>query len=248
MLFTLEDTKLSRGGQAIAMLPLIWAINSNAIPCTIWILLEALKRPGMFQRLRKEVAPSMRTDDSGKLTIDIPSLLANSPLLYAMYLETLRACTSSTVTRRVAEDTECDGYILKTGSHIMSPSWLPAHGAMWDVPGHPAKQFWPERFIEMPKHAPRNPDEKTAYETAMRPENFFPYGGGNVICSGRFFAKQEIMAAVAIFITKFDIEFQGWVTLRGKTSDREARPDETLAGAGVLPPDRDMMVSVKRIS
>jgi cytochrome P450 len=145
------------------------------------------------------------------------------------------------------EDLECDGYILKQGNQIMSPSWLPNHSELWDVPGHPATEFWPERFIEMPKMKSSNPDEKSQYETAMRPENFFPYGGGNVMCTGRLFAKQEILAAVALLVLKFDIEPQGWVTADGKKSDRAAKLSAGFDGAGVIPPDRDMLVRMTRI-
>jgi len=67
-----------------------------------------------------------------------------------------------------------------------------------------------------------------------------------MICTGRFFAKQEIMAAVALFVLKFDIEPLDWVTLSGKSSDRPAKPDENYAGAGLLPPDRDLMVKLRR--
>lgn len=94
---------------------------------------------------------------------------------------------------------------------------------------------------------PADPNEKSQFEQAMKQDHFFPYGGGNMVCTGRFFAKQEIMAAAAIMILKFDIEPQGWVTLGGKTSERAARPDENFAGAGVLPPDRDMMVKITRV-
>lgn len=73
------------------------------------------------------------------------------------------------------------------------------------------------------------------------------FGGGNVICTGRFFAKQEIMVAAALFILKFEIEPQGWVTHSGKMATRAAMPDASFAGSGVLPPDRDMMVRIKRI-
>ena len=68
-----------------------------------------------------------------------------------------------------------------------------------------------------------------------------------MICTGRFFAKQEIMTAAALFILKFDIEPQGWVTSSGKSSYRPAKPDENYAGAGILPPDRDLMVKLRRI-
>lgn len=66
------------------------------------------------------------------------------------------------------------------------------------------------------------------------------------MCTGRFFAKQEILAAAALLILKFDIKPLKWVTLNGKPSDRPAKPDENYAGAGILPPDRDLMVNLTR--
>ena len=53
--------------------------------------------------------------------------------------------------------------------------------------------------------------------------------------------------AAALFILKFEIELQGWATHSGKKSNRAAKPDESYASSGVLPPDRDMMVKIKRI-
>ncbi|KAH9224549.1 cytochrome P450 [Leptodontidium sp. 2 PMI_412] len=242
----LDNVGISEDGQASALLPMIWAINSNAIPCAVWIIFECIQRPGLIDRLREEVSASAITDQNGELTIDVPNLIAQSPLLTSIYLECLRVRSSNTITRMLIEDMECDGYVLKKGSHIMSPSWLPSHGPLWDVDGHPANEFWPERFIEMPKIKPSDPEEKTQFELAMKPDQFFPYGGGTMMCSGRFFAKQEIMVAAALLVLKFDIEPLNWVTLSGKQSDRPARPDENYAGAGVLPPDRDLMVNLRR--
>lgn len=76
---------------------------------------------------------------------------------------------------------------------------------------------------------------------------YLAYGGGNLICTGRFFAKQEILAAAAILIMKFDFEPQQWITHEGKKSTRPARPDEDFAGSGILPPDRDLMVTMRRV-
>ncbi|PVH88775.1 cytochrome P450 [Cadophora sp. DSE1049] len=242
----MDSVGLSQDGQASAFLPMIWAINSNAIPCAVWVIFESLQRPGLIDCLREEVSASAIIDENGELTIDVPKLISQSPLLTSIYLECLRVRSSNTVTRKLIEDLECDGYVLKKGNHIMSPSWLPSHGPLWDVEGHPANQFWPERFIEMPKMRPSDPEGKAQFDLAMKPDHFFPYGGGGMICTGRFFAKQEIMAAVALFVLKFDVEPLNWITLSGKSSERPAKPDENYAGAGLLPPDRDLMVKLRR--
>ena len=87
-----------------------------------------------------------------------------------------------------------------------------------------------------------------------------------MICTGRFFAKQEIMAAVALLVLKFDMEeLENWVTLDGKFSARPAKLADGYAGAGVskskshtnlrvstktyltVPPDRDIRLKMRRI-
>ncbi len=81
----------------------------------------------------------------------------------------------------------------------------------------------------------------------MRTENFYPYGGGMNVCAGRQFAKQEIFAAVAILVLKFDLEPLDWVNHDGSKSDRAAQVTPSYAGGGILPPDRDIMVRFRRI-
>ena len=88
---------------------------------------------------------------------------------------------------------------------------------------------------------------KNAFAAATRPENFFPYGGGNVIYSGRFFAKQEILAAVALLVLKFEMEVVEWVKGDGSKSERPAEMAHGYVGAGVAPPDRDLVVRMRRV-
>ncbi|KAF4634917.1 hypothetical protein G7Y89_g3177 [Cudoniella acicularis] len=224
---TLADGGISRDGQAATMLPVIWAFRVYFSVCATEFSVQ--QSPTTL-----ESSASMSPSYS-------PTALSSHP------------CTSNVSEHaapphipKLLDDFDFDGYVLKKGGQIMCSSWPPNFDAIWDVPSHPATPFWPERHIEMPKMKPSNPDDKSQYETAMKQENFFPYGGGGMICTGRFFAKQEIMAAVAIFLLKLDIEPQGWATHKGKKSGQAARPDEGYVGAGILPRDRDMPVKLKR--
>jgi len=57
---------------------------------------------------------------------------------------------------------------------------------LWDVPAHPADSFRAERFIEMPKLKPSNPDEKSQFDMAMKPDNFFrQYSRGKSLFSNQ---------------------------------------------------------------
>lgn len=60
------------------------------------------------------------------------------------------------------------------------------------------------------------------------------------MCPGRHFAKQEILLAIAIIVTKFDMEFVEWVNPNGSRSHKAPEDDGSFAGFVVTPPDRDM--------
>ena len=60
------------------------------------------------------------------------------------------------------------------------------------------------------------------------------------MCPGRHFAKQEIFLAIAIMVTRFDMEFLEWVTPDGSKSHKPPEDDKSFAGFVVTPPDRDM--------
>jgi len=67
------------------------------------------------------------------------------------------------------------------------------------------------------------------------------------MCPGRHFAKQEIILAVAKFLTQFDIEFVEWTKLDGSKSDRGPLTNDKNFGAAAVPPDRDMKIRWKRL-
>jgi len=67
------------------------------------------------------------------------------------------------------------------------------------------------------------------------------------MCPGRHFAKQEIMATLAIIVTTFDVEMVEWVSIDGKTaSDRPAQDNLKYSGSATLPPDRDLKIRWRR--
>ncbi|GKT43290.1 cholesterol 7-alpha-monooxygenase [Colletotrichum spaethianum] len=79
-----------------------------------------------------------------------------------------------------------------------------------------------------------------------RPSSFFPYGGGYVMCPGRHFAKQEIMLAIAVLVTKFEIEFVEWTNSDGSKSDKPPQDDARFAGFIAMSPDRDAKIRWRR--
>lgn len=81
----------------------------------------------------------------------------------------------------------------------------------------------------------------------------FRRGGGRHQCAGKSFAKAEILFTVAVLLVGFDIEVVGWEMLskgesyaKGIPSDRAASVNPSHYGFGVLKPDRDLRIKIKK--
>ncbi|KAK2059469.1 cytochrome P450 [Colletotrichum caudatum] len=228
----------------------ISGINSNSIPQATWAVMEVVKDPSLFKAVREEVQEAQITDPgTGRATFDMPKLVA-LPLLQSIYVETLRMHVSINITREVLESMEIEGYFLEKGSLVQAPTQIGHFDEeVWGAEGHPASEFWAERHVKYAEKVDEAGNVKKVKEFSMagRPSEFFPFGGGISMCPGRFFAKQEIMLAVAMIVTRFDVEFEDWVKFDGSRSDRPAINDKAYVGAGSVPPDRDMKIRWKRL-
>ena len=80
--------------------------------------------------------------------------------------------------------------------------------------------------------APKFAPEKVAGQ-------FIPYGGGENICPGRFYAKQEAMAGMAMFLAKFEIELQ-------LEPGRVLEPNKKQFGFGVMEPKGEIRARMRR--
>lgn len=224
----MEKYGLGLDGRASFQMGLIWSINSNAIPMTSWIIIEVLRRPEIYKRIKEEVASVF---DHESKHIDIGEM-RKLPLLNSVYLECLRLRSSVFVVRKLRESIELDGYTLKQGNLILAPSYL-AHNApeVWTTTSYPPEEFWPERFIKKGS-------------SGIASGNYFPYGGGVAMCPGRNYAKQEILSAAVLFFAHFNAEPLRFVDGNGKTSDRG--PEVGNEARGVARVDRDMVVRLWR--
>ncbi|KAI3528664.1 hypothetical protein CSPX01_16066 [Colletotrichum filicis] len=236
----------SRAGMYIGS---ITGINSNSVPQTAWAVMEVIKDRSLFQAVRQEVdSVSIIDPKTGKRTFDVAKLVT-LPLLQSIYVETLRMHVSINITREVMEPMELDGYHLSKGSLVQAPTQIGhREESVWGVEGHPASEFWAERHIKFVEKEDEDGKLQRVKEFAVagRPSDFFPYGGGVSMCPGRFFAKQEIMLAVAMIASRFDIEFEDWVNFDGSHSERSPINDKAYVGAGAVPPDRDMRMRWRR--
>jgi cytochrome P450 len=196
-----------------------------------YMLIEMIHDPSLLSRVHDELGSVAGLGTACTTELDVTAL-CNLPLLNSVYKECLRLRASIPLTRRLNNDIEIDGYTLRAGNFILAPSWLSHQDEkIWSVPDHPANVFWAERFMHN--------------KEAVKAGDFFPYGGGNIICPGRFFAKQEILAAVAMIITSFDLAFVKNVHLDGTTSQRGPGIDD-CESRGIISLDRDVVVRMRR--
>ncbi|KAE9363129.1 cytochrome P450 [Stipitochalara longipes BDJ] len=223
----------------------VWAQNANSLPVTCWALIELIKDKSLFTAVRAEVSTAL--DIEGKLDV---KKVAELPLLQSVFFETLRLHIAVNITRQVTEEMVLDGYTLKKGHLVQTPSLI-SHldESTWSDPGHPASEFWAERHITYVDRddGSGNKIRDRQFSLAGRAGNFFPFGGGISICAGRHFAKQEIMAAIALVVSKFDFELEGYVAMDGKKSERGPLDDVWYCGTAAMPPDRDLMVKMTRV-
>lgn len=72
--------------------------------------------------------------------------------------------------------------------------------------GPQVREFRPERFLD--KDIARSP-------------SFKPFGGGITYCSGRFIAKREVLAFVAVVLHRYDIELKDSSTVLPRLDDKK---------------------------
>lgn len=204
--------------------------------------MEIIKQPSFLQAVRDEVATVMQSDpETGGLRIDHQKLVA-LPLLQFIFTETLRLRVNFNIMREVEQPTTLDGYAIPKGVMLQAPMQVAHYDEkVWNAAGdHPANTFWAERHI-------RYTSQRTKRTCAMAesPASYFPFGGGANFCPGRRLAKSEIFTTVALVVSRFDIEFLGWVDSKGLPSSRAAESDLRFSGAGAMPLDRDMLLRWK---
>lgn len=102
-------------------------------------------------------------------------------------------------TRIVVEDTLIAGKVFKKGGTVMLPVRTQHMSrAVW---GDDVDSFVPDRFLQ---HSTPTTNERSLAKDKER--WLRPFGGGNSLCPGRFFAQYEILSMVASLIWRYDME------------------------------------------
>lgn len=159
-------------------------INANAYKSAFWTLAYVLHDESLVGALREEIAPIFAQG-----TTNLGSRIEGCRLLESVYLESLRLSSSSATIRAVQHTTTVGGFTLQKGIKILVPfCQLHLDDSVW---GPTPTQFDPERFLKN-GHLRQSP-------------SFKPFGGGTTYCPGRFLARLEVMALVAVVLHRFDV-------------------------------------------
>lgn len=119
------------------------------------------------------------------------------------------------------------------------------------TPGHPASEFWAARHVKEVETRGDNgiPSKQLEFSLAGKTKSFLPYGGGISMCAGRNFAKPEVLLAVAVMVSRLEVNFESatWLKPDGSLSDRPAHDLDAGTNAIAAPPDRDMRVKIRAV-
>ncbi len=194
--------------------------NTNAFKVCFWLLSHMVFDPALMKSIRTETESGVR---GGK--VNIAHLLDHCPRLDAAFNETLRLYGNASSARHVLAPTAVGNMILRPGNKLL----LPYRQLHFDptIFGTDVKTFNAQRFLD---------------NSALgRSPSYRPFGGGSTYCSGRFIARREVYAFVALALKRFDLTLQD-------SKRHFPRLDETTPSLGIIGPisGDDVKLKIRR--
>jgi Cytochrome P450 len=170
----------------------------NSSPSAFWTLYHIFSDQSVLDEVRAALTPLLESttiDGSPNYELDV-SHIRDVPILKSVFHEALRHYANGKGTRKVVEDMDFgNGYNLKKGTFIFIPNRpYHFHEPTW---GPTVNDFDPHRFMNI--KTPRGA--------------YLPFGGGQSLCPGRFFAQNQILSMCAMMALRYDIgpRSGGWV-------------------------------------
>jgi cytochrome P450 len=196
---------LSNRNTARALVGSILAIVGNTIPTMFWILGHIYSDASLLTAIRQELEATLPQDimsQPSKVEVDVAAIREKCPLFMSSYEEVLRMTAGIATVRYTMSDTMINNrWLLKKDATIQMPTaFIHADPNTW---GSDANIFNPKRFVNT-KSLPQ--DQRSKRNTAFR-----PFGGGNTLCPGRYFAFHEIISFVATIMLGFEMKPAGGV-------------------------------------
>lgn len=183
-----------------------------------------LHDPTLLNSIQEETKPAF---DGGK--VEMACLLNSSPRLNALFDEVLRLTNSSSSVRSVVSEAVVGNFIFRAGTKVI----IPYRQLHFDqaVFGENAHELDAERFLKN-KNLNRSP-------------NYRPFGGGSTFCPGRFIARQEVIAFVAIVLKRFNVRLGN-----SENGSKQTFPslEEAKPCLGVMGPreKEDLIIEISR--
>lgn len=175
-----------------------FAVLGNTVPCALWVLYHVFSDDQVLADIRREVEAivqeSQDSEGASIKSIDLASVTKSCPVLLSTFQETMRYRAVAPGARILLEDVLLDGrYHLKKGSMLMIP--VPVQHTDTLAWGDTVGEFDHLRFIRKPGPGTQKLDKRA----------FRAFGGGHVLCPGRHFASDEIIALTALLVLQFDV-------------------------------------------
>ncbi|KAK0129203.1 hypothetical protein ONS95_001138 [Cadophora gregata] len=229
----LSDAGLNNADIGSFDIGILMAATMNSNPGLFWLLSYIYTIPNLLSSIRSEltsITTLTTSSDNGlrEATLNISLLHQKCPLLISTWQETMRVKAAIVSSQVVVEDTLLNStYLLKKGSVIQMPC-TPMHtsSSNW---GDSAGDFSPSRFLPSSIESLSKDDKK------KRKQAFTPFGGGTVLCPGRYFATSEIVGVAAMLAVGFEIEGARMLGVKLQ-----------VMSAQVKHPDGDLRVRIRR--
>ena len=225
---------------------ILMAVVMNTVYTLFWALVHVYRDQDLLKQLRnelearciEEVGPSLPNGapaQSGQTPRRVRLLhknLKSLDLMKSIIDETLRLYSYGAHARLVTADASVkigsEVYKLRKGGLVLIPTSTFHHDtSIW---GSDANTFVADRFSKA------NERKRSWHPAAYR-----PFGGGSIICPGRFFVTNEMMITIAMLALNFDTERVG----RGGWSQALPNVLEKQFADSVLPPEKDFDVMFK---
>ncbi len=160
--------------------------HETSAATSAWMIIWMLKRPATVQKVREEIAASVKKE--GRYD---PLIISELPYVTACLNESQRLSPSAPATVRwLTQDTQLGKWLMPAGTCIAPCMYLTQRRK--DVYGEDALEYRPERWLDG--------------SCKPKPWEFFPFGGGRRACAGMAQARQQLRIIIAEIARRVDFE------------------------------------------
>lgn len=244
------------------------SVNANAIPAAMWMLLGILQDENLTSRVMEEAQPTFQPGSLHFNINQLCSgNLLNSIYLETLRIRVAAPVgrTSLVPNLNIGEFHLKQGVTMLSTSWVggRDPDFWNTGASLEDgSEEHPVDAFWAERFLQYNEDPSSGPIRSEGSRNMSRmdasrkktPEDdrnaklvtdgmqayWYPYGGGTKMCPGRFFAKQELMAGVAVFLRAYEVQ------LVDPAAAAKVGPNMAYFPFGTIPPKEKVAVRIRR--